>query len=84
MTSLSDWIGFIGVSILLIAFLLNLLKKITQDSVLYVSLNLAGAALACLASVIISYLPFIILEGTWTLVSLISLIRILRFKILDN
>jgi hypothetical protein len=35
-----DWIGSIGVSILLIAFLLNLLKKIAQDSVVYVLMNL--------------------------------------------
>jgi len=43
----SDWIGFIGVSILLIAFLLSLLKRIPQDSHAYILLNLVGAGLAC-------------------------------------
>lgn len=31
---LSDWIGFIGVAILLIAFLLNLFNKIDRNSLL--------------------------------------------------
>lgn len=76
--TLADWIGSVGVSILLIAFLLNLLKKIAQDSVVYVSMNLLGALLAGLASVMIHYTPFIILEAAWVLVSLVTLISILR------
>jgi hypothetical protein len=76
--TLADWIGSVGVSILLIAYLLNLLKKITQDSVVYVLMNLMGALLAGLASVMINYTPFIILESVWVLVSLVSLINILR------
>lgn len=75
--SLADWIGFIGVSILLLAFLLNLLKKISQDSHAYILLNFIGAGLACMASILIEYVPFIILEGAWTLVSLISWIRLI-------
>jgi hypothetical protein len=76
--TLADWIGSVGVSILLIAYLLNLLKKIAQDSVVYVLMNLMGALLAGLASVMINYTPFIILESVWVLVSLITLINILR------
>ncbi len=76
--TLADWIGSVGVGILLIAFLLNLLKKIAQDSMVYVSMNLFGALLAGLASVMIHYTPFIILEAAWVLVSLITLIAILR------
>jgi hypothetical protein len=76
----ADWIGFIGVSILLVAFLLNLLRKISQDSVLYVFLNFIGAAMAGIASVLIDYVPFIILEAVWTLVSLVSLLRLLFQK----
>jgi len=76
----NDLIGFTGVLILLIAFLLNLAGKISQQSFLYILLNIFGAGLACLASVLIHYLPFVILEGTWTLVSLIALLRYLRKK----
>ena len=74
----SDLIGFVGVFILLVAFLLNLSKKITQDSLSYILLNLIGAGLACVASVLIDYLPFVILEGTWTLVSVIALVNYIR------
>jgi len=77
--NLADWIGFIGVSILLIAFLLNLLKKISQESHAYILLNLIGAGLACIASILIEYIPFIILEGAWTLVSLISWLRLIIY-----
>ena len=69
----ADWIGFIGVGILLLAFLLNLLNKIPQNGFAYVGLNAAGAALAGLASVLIHYTPFIILEAVWTMVSLVTL-----------
>jgi hypothetical protein len=74
----ADWIGFIGVAILLVAFLLNLMKKITESSVSYLLMNAVGASLTCLASVLIVYVPFIILEAVWTLVSVITLINVLR------
>lgn len=76
--NINDIIGFIGVFILLIAFLLNLLGKLSQKSLGYILLNIFGAGLACLASVLINYLPFVILEGTWTLVSLFALINYSR------
>ena len=72
---LSDWIGFTGVAILLLAFLLNLLKKIPANNLWYIIMNILGAGLACLASWIINYLPFVILEGTWTVVSVFALIK---------
>ena len=74
----SDWIGFIGVTILLVAFLLNILNKIERNSLPYILMNVIGAGLACIASWMINYLPFVILEGTWTLVSLFALIGRLR------
>lgn len=75
---LSDWIGFIGVAILLVAFLLNILNRIERNSVSYILMNVIGAGLACIASWMINYLPFVILEGTWTLVSLFAFIGWLR------
>ncbi|MEO5592718.1 MAG: hypothetical protein ABIR15_03915 [Chitinophagaceae bacterium] len=73
----NDIIGFTGVAILLAAFLLNLLGKMQKDGLPYILLNIAGAGLACLASYLINYLPFVILEGTWMLVSFIALIKLL-------
>lgn len=76
--STSDWIGSVGVAILLCAFLLNLLNKISKDGLPYIILNIIGAALACTASWMIHYMPFVILEGCWTLVSLIALFKCRR------
>jgi hypothetical protein len=71
----TDWTGFIGVTILLIAYFLNLRDIIKKDSLTYLLLNLVGASVACFASVLLKYLPFIILEGCWTLVSAIGLLN---------
>lgn len=76
--NLSDCIGFTGVAILLLAFLLNLVKKISSNSLPYIIMNIVGAGLACLASWMIDYLPFVILEGTWTVVSVFALVGYLR------
>ena len=76
----NDYIGFTGVFILLIAFLLNLAGKISKDSAVYILLNIAGAALACIASWLIHYIPFVILEGTWTLVSIVAFLKFIFKK----
>lgn len=73
--TLTDWIGFLGVALLLAAFFLNLLGMVQKDSLAYLLLNLTGAAMACLASVMLEYMPFVILEGCWTLVSAYGLVK---------
>ncbi|MEI2757936.1 MAG: hypothetical protein V9G42_00735 [Bacteroidia bacterium] len=74
---MNDIVGFTGVFILLVAYFLHLFKIIKPDKLLYLSLNFIGAALACLASVLIHYTPFIILEALWALVSLISIFKLM-------
>lgn len=76
--NLNDWIGFTGVAILLLAFLLNLLKKISSSSLPYIIMNIVGAGLACLASWLIYYIPFVVLEATWTIVSVFALVNYIR------
>ncbi|HET6227181.1 MAG TPA: hypothetical protein VFF27_12930 [Bacteroidia bacterium] len=71
----TDWIGFSGVFILLIAFFLNLINVLHKDGYMYMLLNIIGAGIACAASVLINFMPFIVLEGTWTLVSMIILLK---------
>lgn len=71
----TDIIGFIGVTILLIAYFLNLTDKIRKDNLVYLQMNFLGAGLACLASILMKYLPFIILEGCWTIVSAFGIIK---------
>ncbi|MFM6924341.1 MAG: hypothetical protein ACKOU7_02490 [Ferruginibacter sp.] len=74
----NDLIGSAGVAILLLAFLLNLFTKMGVNSLVYIVMNIAGAGLACLASWLIGYIPFVVLELSWTLVSLVALINYLR------
>ena len=73
--SVNDYIGFGGVFIVLVAYLFNLMGKIGKDSLLYILLNVIGGGLACLASYLIHYIPFVLLEGTWTLVSAAALVK---------
>ena len=75
---LADWIGVVGVSMILLAFYLNSSNRLKTGSLSFILLNLIGASLACLAAVLINYLPFIILEGVWALVSLIALFKHLK------
>lgn len=65
-----DWIGFIGTFFILVAYFLNLNGKLKNDDLLYMVLNLIGAILALTASILLNYIPFIILETVWSLVSL--------------
>lgn len=74
----TDLIGFAGVAILLIAYFLNLINKVKNNDFTYLIMNLVGAGASCLASVLLHYLPFIILEASWTLVSAIGLVGYFR------
>ncbi|MFI0428190.1 hypothetical protein [Mariniflexile sp. HMF6888] len=65
----NDVIGTIGVGLILIAYFLNIRALIPKNGILYFILNIIGASLACYASVLINYTPFVILEATWVLVS---------------
>jgi hypothetical protein len=48
------------------------------ESVPYLVLNLIGAGLACTSSYLISFLPFVLLEGTWAIVAAVALVRKIR------
>ena len=73
-----DWIGFFGVFLILLAYILNVINKLKNNSLSFILLNLTGASLACLASILMNYLPFIILEGVWAIVSLFALFKKLK------
>ena len=71
--NITDWIGFAGVFQILLAYCLNVLGKISSSHLIFKLLNLVGASMACLASILLNYWPFIILEGVWAFVSLYSI-----------
>lgn len=76
--SYTDIISTIRVSLILLAFFLNTFKYVSDNSNLYFVLNIVGGAFACYGSVLLNSLPFIILEGTWSVVALIGLIKTLK------
>jgi len=71
----NDLIGTIGVGIILIAYFLNMFSLIPNNGRLFYLLNIIGASIACFASYLINYIPFVILEGTWALVSVVGLVK---------
>jgi hypothetical protein len=73
--SFSTIIGSFGVTLLLIAFFMNLFRFVLPESKIYILLNIIGAGLSCYASVLIDYMPFIILEATWCIVAIAALFK---------
>lgn len=75
---LADLLGATGVFLILLAYFFNLYKKLETDNLYYILMNLAGAVLACISSVLIHSLPFMVLEATWAGVSLVALVNLLK------
>ncbi|MCB0374854.1 MAG: hypothetical protein KDD04_02950 [Sinomicrobium sp.] len=71
-----DWIGFSGVALLLAAYFLASFKMIRPGGLPYIILNCTGAAVACFAAVLLHYIPFIILEGAWFVIAVVSLVKL--------
>lgn len=71
----NDIIGTTGVGLILLAYFLNSFSFIKKDGRLFFVLNIAGSALACYASVLIHYVPFIVLEAVWCMVSVAGFIQ---------
>jgi hypothetical protein len=76
--NLSDIMASTGVIILLIAFLLNLYKRLPAQSRWYSGMNFFGAGLCCLSSYMISFYPFVVLESIWAAFALVSFIKVPR------
>jgi len=75
---ISDIIASIGVIILLIAFLLNLYKKLSANSRPYCFMNFLGAGLCCYSSYLISFYPFVVLEAIWASFAIVSFFKVPR------
>ena len=71
-------IGSVGVALLLAAFLLNVTRAMSAAGYPYAVLNFVGAALACYSSWLISFMPFVVLEGVWALVAAFAIARKLK------
>jgi len=72
---LATMIGSTGVSLLLLAFFLNLFRFVRAEGYPYLLMNVTGGGLACYSSWLIGFLPFVVLEGTWAVVAAVGLIK---------
>lgn len=76
--NINDIIGTIGVGMVLVAYFLNIFSLIKKDGIVFYILNIIGGAISCYASIRIHFLPFIILEGIWTIVSIFGLVLLYK------
>lgn len=77
---MGDVLGTCGVALLLAAFFANTAGWLGIDSRLYHGLNVAGAGLACVASYVIGFWPFVVLEATWAVVAGVALVSPVRTR----
>ncbi len=75
-----DLIGNIGVLLMVIAYLLLQLEKISSSAVSYLSLNIIGAVLVIISLMLRFNLSAFLMEAFWLLISLYGLARTLFFK----
>lgn len=67
-------IGVLGATIILVFFLLNQVKKIDQDNLIYDLGNLIGSSLLLYYSYLLGSMPFMILNLVWAGFSLRDII----------
>lgn len=78
--SLTDVVGFIGAIILMVAFLLLQLGRLSSNSILYSLLNALGASLIVFSLLFDFNLAAFIIEVFWIAISLVGLFRVLRTR----
>lgn len=68
-------VSIVGALLILAAFALNSLERLSARSPVYLWLNFVGASLVTYTAVVHVQYGFVLLEGTWALIALLALIR---------
>lgn len=72
---LVDWIGTVGVGLLLLGFVGNLAGRLSRTSRTYHAINFLGAAIAGVSVWMAGLVPFVVLEVVWAGAALVALVR---------
>ena len=81
---LLDLIGNIGVVVLIIAYLMLQLNKLSSDGLAYSLLNAIGASLIIVSLLVNFNLSAFIIEVFWVLISFVGIYRYFRMKALRS
>jgi multidrug transporter EmrE-like cation transporter len=81
---LLDFIGNVGVVILIITFLMLQLNKIPSDGLAYSVLNAVGASLIVVSLLFDFNLSALLMEVFWVLISFVGIYRYFRLKALRS
>jgi len=71
-------IGTLGALIILVFFILEQLNKVPNSSLLYDASNFIGSTLLVIYAILLSSIPFAILNGIWAVFSLKDVMLDLR------
>ena len=79
-----DFVGNIGVVILMITYLMLQLNKLSSDSLSYSVLNALGAGLIVVSLLFDFNLSALLMEVFWVLISFVGIYRYFRLKALRS
>lgn len=69
------YLGLIGSALILVAFTLDILRKISRDDHIYLWMNIIGSGILVYYAYVTNTIPFMILNAVWTLFSFIGLFK---------
>ena len=72
--------SLVGAVLILLPFAGTQLGRMAQESMSYQAMNLVGASILTTVAVLEHQYGFILLEGTWALVSIMGMVRVARSR----
>ena len=79
-----DFIGNVGVVVLMVTYLMLQLNKLSSDGLAYSVLNAAGASLIVVSLIYDFNLSALLMEVFWVLISFVGIYRYFRLKALRS
>ena len=73
-----QFVSITGAVLILIAYTAHQLKRMNAHTVVYQVLNLLGGVCLCSTAVAAKQYGFILMEGAWSILSLVGLVKVLR------